>query len=172
LVITSDITQYVAERIIMEINRRKFMAAAISGIALGAFGCASDDSPSAVGPKAIGPSHGTKVDVGTPADYAVDGATDQFAKSDGVIVARAGGKIYATSALCTHQACALKLAGGQLRCPCHGSRFDLRGAVIKGPARESLAYFAIALSDQGRLIVDKTHFFADASAKGSFVQVS
>jgi cytochrome b6-f complex iron-sulfur subunit len=152
-------------------NRREFVSLTIAGAALVVGGCAGNHV-NAVGPRGLGPQHGDKVDVGTLSDYATDGATDQFAESDGIIVVRSGGKIYATSALCTHQACAMKLVGQQLRCPCHGSRFDLRGNVIKGPATESLAYFGIAVNGQGRMIVDKTRFFADATASGSFVAVS
>jgi len=151
-------------------NRREFVKVTLAGAALVTCGCLQEHA-NAVGPKPLGPNHGPRVDVGTTADYPIDGATDQFAKSDGLIVVRSGSKIYATSAMCTHQACALKIVGNQLRCPCHGSRFDLRGNVIKGPATESLAYFGIALSDQGRLIVDKTQLFADATVKGSFVTV-
>ena len=40
---------------------------------------------------------------------------------------------------CTHAGCALSFDGGVLKCPCHGSQFDAKtGAVLKGPAQESL----------------------------------
>src|SRR4051794_2261323 len=117
------------------IDRREFIGLTVSSATLLVAGCAGEHV-SLVGPRPIGPNHGSKIDVGAISDYPIDGATDQFAKSDGVIVVRAGDRIYATSALCTHQACPLKLVGQQLRCPCHGSRFDLRGNVIKGPATE------------------------------------
>ena len=44
-------------------------------------------------------------------------------------------------ARCTHLGCRLHVdaAARELRCPCHGSRFDLEGAVRAGPATRPLA---------------------------------
>ena len=41
---------------------------------------------------------------------------------------------------CTHLGCRLQhdAERGELACPCHGSRFDLSGAVLKGPAGRPL----------------------------------
>jgi cytochrome b6-f complex iron-sulfur subunit len=40
---------------------------------------------------------------------------------------------------CTHLGCRISSAeNGELVCPCHGSRFDLNGSVVKGPASSSL----------------------------------
>jgi len=41
---------------------------------------------------------------------------------------------------CTHLGCALEVdrAVGQIACPCHGSRFDLQGQVLRGPAAAPL----------------------------------
>lgn len=42
-------------------------------------------------------------------------------------------------ARCTHAGCALtEISEGTLTCRCHGSRFDLNGAVVRGPATEPL----------------------------------
>jgi glycine/D-amino acid oxidase-like deaminating enzyme len=42
---------------------------------------------------------------------------------------------------CTHQGCVLRDDGptGTWACPCHGSRFELDGRVVQGPARARLA---------------------------------
>ena len=46
------------------------------------------------------------------------------------------GEFVAHTAVCTHQGCLVAAAGGQLDCPCHGSKFDaFTGKVINGPAR-------------------------------------
>lgn len=44
---------------------------------------------------------------------------------------------------CTHVGCTLRWDPEMqdLVCPCHGSRFDDRGAVTKGPAKESLRQY-------------------------------
>ena len=40
----------------------------------------------------------------------------------------------ALSMICTHQGCQTNIVNGQrFDCPCHGSRFDVDGAVINGP---------------------------------------
>jgi len=46
------------------------------------------------------------------------------------------GQFVAHTAVCTHQGCIVAAAGGQLDCPCHGSKFDaFTGKVVNGPAR-------------------------------------
>ncbi|MGH8914221.1 MAG: Rieske 2Fe-2S domain-containing protein, partial [Acidimicrobiia bacterium] len=51
-----------------------------------------------------------------------------------------GGPVHAVSAICTHLGCqvALNTAERTWDCPCHGSRFDLDGRVIHGPAVKDL----------------------------------
>ena len=52
-----------------------------------------------------------------------------------------GGDVHAVSAVCTHQGCLVEWNGSDKTwdCPCHGSRFELDGAVIQGPAVDDLA---------------------------------
>ncbi len=54
--------------------------------------------------------------------------------------------VAAYSAICTHEGCTVKPAGKELDCPCHGSVFDLKGAVLNGPAQRALATVKVALS--------------------------
>ena len=44
------------------------------------------------------------------------------------------------SAICTHQGCVVgDVEGGEIVCPCHGSRFSIEdGSVTGGPAPEPL----------------------------------
>ncbi len=53
------------------------------------------------------------------------------------------GKIHlsAFTLVCTHNGCkpAAPNAQGVLACPCHGAQYSADGAVIKGPAKKSLA---------------------------------
>jgi glycine/D-amino acid oxidase-like deaminating enzyme/nitrite reductase/ring-hydroxylating ferredoxin subunit len=50
------------------------------------------------------------------------------------------GKIHALSLRCTHLGCLLRFnpAERSWDCPCHGSRFDVDGAVLEGPATSPL----------------------------------
>jgi glycine/D-amino acid oxidase-like deaminating enzyme/nitrite reductase/ring-hydroxylating ferredoxin subunit len=50
------------------------------------------------------------------------------------------GVLHAVSAVCTHLQCVVRWNGADRSwdCPCHGSRFDVRGRCIQGPALEDL----------------------------------
>lgn len=66
-----------------------------------------------------------------------------------VAIARGTGEeIVAFSGYCTHHGCALREAGEELDCPCHGSRFDVHtGQVLVGPATENLPQVAVTLEN-------------------------
>jgi nitrite reductase/ring-hydroxylating ferredoxin subunit len=51
-----------------------------------------------------------------------------------------GGCYRAVWRICTHGACEVAYASASrdLECPCHGSRFDRDGAVVRGPATKPL----------------------------------
>jgi Rieske Fe-S protein len=46
------------------------------------------------------------------------------------------GTLHAVSLRCTHLGCLLRFNGAERSwdCPCHGSRFDVDGSVLEGPA--------------------------------------
>jgi len=51
------------------------------------------------------------------------------------------GEIHAVSPVCTHLGCQVEFNNAERTwdCPCHGSRFDVDGRVIHGPATEDLS---------------------------------
>ncbi|MBM4321630.1 MAG: Rieske (2Fe-2S) protein, partial [Deltaproteobacteria bacterium] len=56
-----------------------------------------------------------------------------------VVLVRRGGELRGLSARCPHLGCRIdQLDGEALLCPCHGSRFDLEGRPLTGPARGEL----------------------------------
>jgi len=55
-----------------------------------------------------------------------------------IAVMRSSNDIYALSLVCTHLGCTVNVTADGLSCPCHGSRFDRRGTVVKGPAERPL----------------------------------
>ncbi|MFN2451033.1 MAG: FAD-dependent oxidoreductase [Candidatus Dormibacteria bacterium] len=75
---------------------------------------------------------------------------DDLALGSGAIVEHQGqrlaaykderGRVHALSATCTHLGCqvAFNAAERSWDCPCHGSRFDVDGAILEGPATRPL----------------------------------
>ena len=55
------------------------------------------------------------------------------------------GRLHAVSLRCTHLGCLLRFNDAERSwdCPCHGSRFDIDGAVLEGPAVEPLDHHEI-----------------------------
>jgi Rieske Fe-S protein len=63
---------------------------------------------------------------------------------------------YALLNRCTHLGCqpSLDPQTRLLICPCHGSRFDLQGRVLRGPATRPLTRPALALGPREEIWVD------------------
>lgn len=53
-------------------------------------------------------------------------------------VLRKKGEFEVYSTICTHLGCNVSFSKEGFACPCHGSRFDIAGNVIKGPAIKPL----------------------------------
>jgi cytochrome b6-f complex iron-sulfur subunit len=69
----------------------------------------------------------------------------------------APGGIIAAYRKCTHLGCAVPWSesGDRFHCPCHGSQFDKRTAVVvRTPAPKPLQLFHIAENAEGQLVVD------------------
>jgi cytochrome b6-f complex iron-sulfur subunit len=142
-----------------DLNRRHFVAAATAAVACA---CCLYDEATAAETAAAAPSG--PVDVGTKADYPKDGAmNDKYAKPKEyrILVVRNEGKIYAINSTCTHKNCAVKPKDETIACPCHGSKFSLRGTSTKGPAKGSLSRYAISVNDAGRIMVDRSKSFSE-----------
>ncbi len=77
-------------------------------------------------------------------------------KVDDVILIEDGERAWALSARCTHLGCAVVVAddGASLACPCHGSRYGLDGAVLRGPATGPLASLPHTRAEDGSHVVE------------------
>lgn len=80
-----------------------------------------------------------------------------FVRSDGApgtIALRrpAAGQYRAVLALCTHRGCELSALPQSYDCACHGSRFDLAGEVIEGPAERPLATLPVRAAEGGVVV--------------------
>jgi glycine/D-amino acid oxidase-like deaminating enzyme/nitrite reductase/ring-hydroxylating ferredoxin subunit len=112
--------------------------------------------PSRLRPRASGPSlvkENLNVGLHFVGDRVRDlhpGSLDELGPGEGGIVSHEGetvaayrhpdGRVSAVSPTCTHLWCRLRFNDAERSwdCPCHGSRFDVEGAVIEGPAVRDL----------------------------------
>ena len=68
-------------------------------------------------------------------------------REEGVAIMREGETVYALGLVCTHLGCTVTVTDDGLSCPCHGSRFDRQGRVLKGPADRPLPRMVIEERD-------------------------
>ena len=58
---------------------------------------------------------------------------------DKFIIVKTSSSLNIYSSKCTHLGCLIKnKEGNEFVCPCHGSRYDLTGQALKGPAQKPL----------------------------------
>lgn len=72
-------------------------------------------------------------------------------QSGSVLVDHPSADVYnALSSICTHQNCLITnfdSSTNQFVCTCHGSRFDVNGKVVQGPANSPLQQYPIQFSN-------------------------
>jgi len=103
--------------------------------------CASSTSPET--------THGTvTIDVSSltaDGQYLVDSNVKPEAGMPLLIIRQTATAYTALSMKCTHEDCQVdNPSGGTIYCSCHGSRFDLHGSVLHGPASRPLTSFTTA----------------------------
>jgi cytochrome b6-f complex iron-sulfur subunit len=96
----------------------------------------------------------TRFRAGNPLDYPE--GTVRFNREQRAYVVGVSGGIYALSAVCTHLGCITRFVSDEnvIACPCHGSRFDLEGNVVHGPAPRPLPWLEVTADEAGNLLVD------------------
>lgn len=119
--------------------------------------------------------------VGFPGDYPPGAVEEKFKAQFGVWIAKAEYQgqmqIYALRTVCTHLGCTPNWleAEQKFKCPCHGSGFYKDGVNFEGPAPRPLERYAISVSSDGQLEVDKSKLFQEEMGQwndpASFVQV-
>src|SRR3989344_2395372 len=72
---------------------------------------------------------------------------------EAVALFKIGGKIFATSNICTHAQCELDhnhaMHGEVVECACHGSQFNIKtGAVVLPPATEPLKTYQVSVEGE------------------------
>lgn len=131
-------------------NRRAFVysscALALTAGTIGLMRCSGEDDPE---PGENG--GGTKLTANLNSELIATGSSKT---GNNVIVIRiAAGNVassfVALTTICTHEHCTVGYQSGQNRfvCPCHGSMYDINGAVIQGPAPSALTKYPISITD-------------------------
>ena len=115
-------------------------------------------------PLASATSGGT-INLGNPSRYPPDSAT--YVPQGRLFVANTGTVIYALSQKCPHLGCRVPYcdSSGWFECPCHGSKYDIGGEWIEGPAPRGMDRFDLKLV-AGNLIAD-TATVIDGPARGA-----
>ena len=114
------------------------VTAGVALTACGSSGDAGEDRPAAPAPTTTAPPGPDAEVVAAVADVPVGGGV--LLESQRLVVTQpAEGHFRAFIAICSHQGCNLSgVDGERIICPCHGSRFDLEGVPIEGPAKRPL----------------------------------
>ncbi len=118
----------------------------------------------------------SRVKVGFPDQYEEGKVVERY-KDQNIWVVRNGGIIYALSTTCTHLGCTPNWLEREekFKCPCHGSGFKITGINFEGPAPRPLERWAVAVGEDGQLVVDKSKKFqqerGEWSNPESFIKV-
>lgn len=135
-------------------KRRRFVAAAAGATVASTLGaCGGGNSPSAPTPPAsptpAAPANEVRLPVMAIGETVAASVSLVPGLDTPIAVTRLGeAEVVAVSRVCTHMGCTVGLpdrAGGTLDCPCHGSRFEVGGRVVRGPAARPLSSFPAAI---------------------------
>ena len=102
----------------------------------------------------------SNVRVGCPGDFTAAGLY-QASEGDGIWVVRLPeNELVAVHTFCTHDGCATSWVAEnrQYGCPCCGSRYEIDGAVLSGPATTALERLKIYNHD-GSVLVNRSEKF-------------
>ena len=102
---------------------------------------------------AVLPSPSKRFRVRLPASLALDQAFVPPGRS--VAVFREAAGIYAVSTVCTHLGCIVKATEKGFDCPCHGSKFNKDGSVVRGPAPKGLPWLEVKHLGGDNFLIDE-----------------
>lgn len=143
-----------------QISRRDFLENLVKISALGAAGavlagCVSGGLPLVMGQEGdeqIRLSLQEATALNLP-NGAIALATAEQGELNIAVLKIAENEFVALSMVCTHLGCRVRKARDGFDCPCHGSRYDLHGKVINGPAVKSLKSFPVRREGEA-LVID------------------
>jgi len=99
------------------------------------------------------PGKSGRFKIGLKDDFPI--GTIKYFEDDQVYTFADAEGMYAISAVCTHLGCIVHKDKNGFACPCHGSRYDMDGKIVKGAAPTDLPWYKISMLPSGQLVVDK-----------------
>lgn len=109
--------------------------------------CSKSDDDMTNTPNDSGSSNSTIIDLGS-SEFSALSAVGGYAYKNNILIVRTGEQMYvALSKICTHQGCTVEYNknNNTVPCACHGSLFNIDGAVLNGPATASLKKYSTKL---------------------------
>jgi cytochrome b6-f complex iron-sulfur subunit len=100
------------------------------------------------------PTPPSEFDIGSANNYPINSRTI-VAHIPALIVHEEDG-FHAISLTCSHLGCAVEERNVGFECPCHSSRYDLSGKVLKGPSTIDLRTLRVTKTEDGNLHVFTT----------------
>ena len=91
----------------------------------------------------------TEFDLGPASNYALGSST--ILLDVPAMLLRSDKGFTALSLVCPHLGCTVESKPDGFACPCHGSRFDSQGEVLRGPAAKPLTQLRIEVMPDGKL---------------------
>ena len=94
---------------------------------------------------------GATINLGKASSYPAGSAT--YLSQGRLFVANTGTELYALSQKCPHLGCRVPFcdSSGRFECPCHGSKYNLGGEWIEGPAPRGMDRYQLTL-EGGKLV--------------------
>lgn len=100
------------------------------------------------------PTPPTDFDIGPASGYPLNSRT-VIAHIPAIVIHDDKG-LRATSLVCTHLGCSVEESNFGFQCPCHGSRYDPTGVVLKGPAKLDLRKLRVEKAEDDNLHIFTT----------------
>ena len=97
------------------------------------------------------PAPPSQYDLGSAGDYP-PGSRTLLMHIPAVLIHNNDGYL-ALSLVCTHLGCTVEQKNEEFECPCHGSKYDDKGLVTRGPANLPLKKLRVEINEAGNIIL-------------------
>lgn len=98
------------------------------------------------------PAPPSEYDLGPAVDFPV-GSRTLLMHIPAVLIREKEDSWLAMSLVCTHLGCTVEQKDAGYECPCHGSRYDARGLVKRGPSNTPLKRLRAETNESGNIIL-------------------